>query len=209
MIVVDLKKKGSIVNISFDNSELVSVPYEIFLKNNMYIGDEISSEQVVTLKEQSQLYLIKQSAYRYLGNRNHSRSELKNKLLKKGFEKGQISTALKDLIRLGYLDDAQFAKSFFSLKVKQKKGPNRIKAELFKKGVDRKIIELVSRDFIDDDQILNSVNELVIKKYNFLKTKEYTKIQIKQKLYQFLLSRGFTSELIMQSIETILKENYE
>ena len=209
MMVVDLKKKRSFVNISFDNSELISVPYEIFLKNNMYIGDEVSPVLVARLKEQSQLYLIKQSAYRYLGNRNHSRSELKNKLLKKGFEKEQISTALKDLIRLGYLDDAQFAKSFFTLKLKQKKGPNRIKAELFTKGVDRKIIDLVIKDFIDDDQILNSVNELVIKKYNFLKTKEYSKIQIKQKVYQFLLSRGFTSELIRKSIETILKENYE
>ncbi len=206
MKVTELKKKGSLVNILFNNSELMKIPYELFIKNNLYVGDEISEEKFQSLTKRIQIYQIKQSALRYLGLRNYSTSELKLKLLKKGYEKKSIELALNEIDELGYLNDKKFAEDYFNFQLKKKKGLLKIKAELFSKGVDRKIIEEISKLFIDHPEFENSINHLITKKLKLLQNKNYSKIQIKQKLYLFLTQKGFPLDMIQTSLERKLKE---
>jgi len=206
MNVSELKKKGNFVHIKFENSESIKIPYELFVKHNLYVGDEISEEKFEKLTEQIRIYQIKQSAFRYLGLRNHSKSELKLKLIKKGYEKSLINKSLNDIDRLGYLNDKKFAEEFFNYQVKRKKGLYKIKAELIKKGIDRKIIKEISDEFIDHPEFENSINQLVTKKLKLYQNKKYSKIQIKQKLYLFLTQKGYSADLIQKSLDRKLKE---
>ena len=206
MKVSELKKKGNFVHIKFENSELLKIPYELFVKHNLYVGDEISEEKFENLTEQIEIYRIKQSAFRYLGLRNHSKSELKLKLVKKGYGKSLINISINDIDRLGYLDDKKFAEEYFNYQIKKKKGLFKIKAELVKKGIERKIIEELSAGFIDHPEFENSINQLVEKKLRLFQSKNYSKIQIKQKLYLFLTQKGFSTDLIQKSLDRKLKE---
>ncbi len=209
MIVVGLKKKGSFVDIELDNLAVIKVPYDLFLKNNLYVGDEIDEKKIEFLIEQTKLYLIKQSAFRYLGLRNHSKYELILKLQKKGYEKELLLVAINDIAKQGFIDDKKYTEQFISFQLKKKKGINRIKAELFKKGIDRKIIENGCRNYDDFEIQLSSAKELANKKYNFLLNKKLDKIKLQQKIYQYLLSRGFPSEIIKKSVKELEAKEYE
>jgi regulatory protein len=178
-------------------------PYELFLKNTLFVDDELTVEQKKNLEEKIELYKIKQSSFVYLSGRNHSKYELKLKLLKKSYNKQLVSVVLSDLERLNYLDDKEFAKQYFEVKLKKKKGINLIKSELAKKGVRREIVEEVSLSFSNDPRLIESAKILSEKKLQVLNRKNQTELQKKQKMFQYLLSRGFSTEIIKESIEKL------
>jgi regulatory protein len=206
MVVVQLKKKGSIVDILFDNSESLKIPYELFVKNNLYIGNEISEIKFHELILQTQIFQIKQSAFRYLGLRNHSRNELKLKLLKKGLDKNLISIALDEISALGLLDEKKFAEEYFDFQIKKKKGPIKIKSELMNKGIDRKIIDEIINEYNYDSRIEETLFQLIEKKIKLLEGKNLTKEKINQKLYFFLIQKGYSIDLIKKSLKKISKD---
>ncbi|MBK7106377.1 MAG: regulatory protein RecX [Ignavibacteriae bacterium] len=209
MIVSEISKKGNWVNILFDNNELFKIPYELFVKNNLYVDDEISEDEFFKLKHQTNIYQIRQSSFRYLGLRNHSNNELKIKLLKKGFDKNLIENVIIELTNSGFLNDKIFAENYFQFQIRKKKGKLKIQSELIKKGINREIISEVGKNFDEDFSNESTVYEIGIKKFNSLKQKNNSNIQIKQKLFAHLVNKGFTTDLIGKAISKIMKEDYE
>ncbi len=203
MRIINVVKKRTKVTVFFDNDENLIFPYELFLKNTLFVDDELTVEQKKNLEEKIELYKIKQSSFVYLSGRNHSKYELKLKLLKKSYNKQLVSVVLSDLERLNYLDDKEFAKQYFEVKLKKKKGINLIKSELAKKGVRREIVEEVSLSFSNDPRLIESAKILSEKKLQVLNRKNQTELQKKQKMFQYLLSRGFSTEIIKESIEKL------
>jgi regulatory protein len=53
-----------------------------------------------------------QKAYRYLGHRDRTVAELRKYLLGKGVPEAIADEAVEELIELGYVDDARFARQF-------------------------------------------------------------------------------------------------
>jgi regulatory protein len=203
MRIINVVKKRTKVTVFFDNDENLIFPYELFLKNTLFVDDELTVEQKKNLEEKIELYKIKQSSFVYLSGRNHSKYELKLKLLKKSYNKQLVSVVLSDLERLNYLDDKEFAKQYFEVKLKKKKGINLIKSELAKKGVRREIVEEVSLSFSNDPRLIESAKILSEKKLQVLNRKNQTELQKKQKMFQYLLSRGFSTEIVKESIEKL------
>lgn len=202
MVLVQVSKKGNSAHLLFDNNEKIILPYDLYTQIGLYKGDEISNKEKTRLLEKIELYSTKQNAFRFLSGRNHSKNELNLKLLKKGYKKNIISIVLSDLERLGYLNDADFTEQFYKINIK-KKGINRIKSDLYKKGVARNIIEEVSLSYIDSPVLFDRALELAEKKLVYLQRKENSKIKIKQKLYQFLLGKGYSGEIITKVISKL------
>ncbi|MFZ1291412.1 MAG: regulatory protein RecX [Melioribacteraceae bacterium] len=209
MVVTELSKKGNWVKILFDDDEFFNIPYELFVKNNIHVGDDISEDEFSKIKLQTNIYQIKQSSFKYLALRNHSNYELKIKLLKKGFEKNLIENVLIDLTNSGFMNDQIFAENYFQSQLRKKKGLLKIQAELIKKGIGREIIREVGKKFDDDFLNESTVYEIGIKKFNSLKQKNNSNIQIKQKLFSHLVNKGFTIDIIGKAIARIMKEDYE
>ncbi len=209
MVVTELSKKGNWVKILFDDDEFFKIPYELFVKNNIHVGDDISEDEFSKIKLQTNIYQIKQSSFKYLALRNHSNYELKIKLLKKGFEKNLIENVLIDLTNSGFINDQVFTENYFQSQLRKKKGLLKIQAELKIKGVNRETISEVGKKFKEDFTNENSVYEIGIKKFNSLKQKNNSNIQIKQKLFSHLVNKGFTIDIIEKAIARIMKEDYE
>ncbi len=53
-----------------------------------------------------------QKAYRYLGHRDRTVAELRKHLVGKGATEEIADAAIEELVRLGYVDDARFARQF-------------------------------------------------------------------------------------------------
>jgi regulatory protein len=73
---------------------------------------------------------------RLLGRRAHSRAELRQKLARRGYEEGEVATAMARLTEMGYLDDVAFARGLVRRR-SATRGSLAVSAELTAKGIDR------------------------------------------------------------------------
>ena len=129
------------VIIHFDDDEILILALEVFLKSGLKKNDELSDDRFSVLINENRLFHIKQRAFRYLGRRLHSESELKTKLIQKGYEVKLINQGIKELKEKNYLDDSEFATVFVEEKFRSKMWSERkLKSELIKKGVKSVII---------------------------------------------------------------------
>jgi len=208
MRILKVVKKGkSDVTIYFDNDSLLFLAVEVFLKSGLKKGDDISDDRFSLLIEQNKLFHIKQRAFRLLGRRQHSSSELRRKLWNKDYEQKLIDEVIEDLKKNGYLNDKEFIRAFVAEKSKTKNwSSKKIKGELFKRGVASKLIdELLSGQPTESD--LESAIKLAKKKYEVLLKRNLEPKELRNKLSTYLFSKGFEYDLIKEVISKLIKVN--
>lgn len=201
-----IKKGKKDVTIYFDDETKLILALEVFLKSGLKKENDISEDRFYFLIEENKKYHIKRRAFRLLGRRQHSVTELKNKLWNKDYDKNLVDEALKDLMKSSYLDDQEFAVAFIEEKLRAKRwSERRLKAELIKKGIKPEIISgVLSAKLTASD---NYENALIVakKKFDSLKKRELEAVELKNKLSTFLLSRGFDYETIKEVCEKLFQ----
>jgi regulatory protein len=204
-----VKKDARNVVIHFDNDEVLFLSVDIFYKSGLKKNDEISDDRFSSLIIENRLFHIKQRAFRYLGRRQHSTSELRTKLKQKGCETELINEVLDDLKNKNYLDDTMFAKMFVEEKIKLKLwGEQKLRSELIKRGINSEIISNILQNIISDEDKLNNAMTVASKKYDSLKNRNVDRDVIKRKLITFLKSRGYNYDVIKEVCdELIVEEN--
>ena len=210
MNITRIVKKGkSDVTIYFNNDSLLFLAVEVFLKSGLKKGDDISEDRFSILIEKNKLFHIKQRAFRLLGRRQHSSSELKRKLWNKDYEPRLIDDVIEDLKKKGYLDDKEFIRAFVAEKSRSKSWSiKKIKSELIKSGLASKLIdELLSEQTKDSDY--ENVMKLAKKKYAILLQRNLEPKDLRNKLSTYLFSKGFAYELIKEVYSKILKSEPE
>ena len=79
------------------------------------------------------------SAMRLLARREHSRAELRGKLIGRGFEIHLVEELLQRLEKQDFLSDERFAISLIASRAETGYGPNRISLELRNRGVSEEL----------------------------------------------------------------------
>jgi len=210
MKVLRVVKKGkSDVTIYFDNDSVLFLAVEMFLKSGLKKGDDISEDRFSILIEQNKLFHIMQRAFRLLGRRQHSTSELRRKLWNKDYEQKLIDEVIEDLKKKDYLDDKEFIRAFVAEKSKSKSWSiKKIKSELIKSGLASKLIdEILSKEPSDSDS--ENAMKLVKKKYEVLVKRNLEPKDLRNKLSAYLFSKGFDYDLIKEVCSKILKSEPE
>ncbi|MGE5402065.1 MAG: regulatory protein RecX [Ignavibacteriales bacterium] len=209
MLISNINKVKNNVRILLDNGEKIFLRYEVFLKNGFRKGDEINEEEIAGLIRQNQFFFIKESAYRFLGIRLHSEKELQRKLLAKKYDKDIVASVLKELKDNNYLDDELFAREYTDERINKKSiGPNRVRLELKSKGVASEVIDRIMQDKAGSPDS-ESAYQLVQKKLQSSKYKDLDKRKLSQKLYAFLLSRGFDFDVIKEVVNKSIQPGDE
>ena len=193
-----------------DNSILIS-RIELLNKNKrtyaLYTDDtfltEISEDTLVHFAISKNSYIEKKTfleilhfnnlnnclskAYDYLQRRPHLKS--------KKYDKKIIDETIAELNKRNYLNDEEFIALFIrENKMNQRSGPLLIKKKLMEKGAEAECVnDMLEKGFSESEQI-EIIDKLVSKKTKIpvdeLESKE------KQKLFRFLLSRGFEWSVI-------------
>jgi regulatory protein len=193
-----IKKGKNDVTIYFDNDSLMFLAVEVFLKSGLKKGDDISEDRFSLLIEQNKLFHIKQRAFRLLGRRQHSSSELRRKLWNKDYEQKLIDEVIEELKKNGYLDDKEFILAFVADKSKTKSwSTKRIKSELFKRGVASKLIDEILNDRPREKDFENAM-KVAKKKFEILLKRKLEPKELRNKLSTYLFSKGFEYELIKE-----------
>lgn len=194
--------------------------YSLFNNKLFLIGisrktrNDFSIEEGVTLTpslyrqlhDAEGLVAVREACLRYLSGRDHSSFELKQKVGKKGYNEEDIERVIQHLSASGYLNDENFAAKFVQEKTELNQwGPKKIRSHLYKKGIERKIIENVLALKTDDLQLQQICVDLVIKrKRHFLREDDIYKR--KQKIYRYLAGRGFSGSVIKKSLPRITEK---
>jgi regulatory protein len=84
--------------------------------------------------------LIRAKALELLARREHTRLELRQKLLQRGFPADHIEPALERLVEERLLDEARFAELYASARADKGYGPLRVARELRERGVAEDVV---------------------------------------------------------------------
>lgn len=131
-------------------------------------------------------------AMHILERTDKTEAQLRKKLEESEYPKEAVESAIAYVTSYGYLDDRRYAKHYIEWK-KQGKGKARLKMELVQKGISREIIEevLESTDFGETREM---IRQIILKKR---KTNIPMNEKEKQRLYGFLMRKGFSSSDIL------------
>ena len=131
-------------------------------------------------------------AMHILERTDKTEAQLRRKLEESEYPKEAVESAIAYVTSYGYLDDRRYAEHYIEWK-KQGKGKARLKMELVQKGISREIIEevLESTEFGETREM---IRQIIIKKR---KTDIPMNEKEKQRLYGFLMRKGFSSSDIL------------
>lgn len=130
--------------------------------------------------------------------------EVRRKLYEKGI-KGQVAEELlAEMIQAGFIDEERYARAFARGKFRIKKwGRNRIQRELKMREISPRCIQFGLSE-IDPQEYYDTLVYQATQKWE--KTNEKDGYKKRFKITNFLLSRGFESDLIKEAIEEIMDE---
>ena len=138
---------------------------------------------------------------KYLSIREHSKLELKNKLIEKGFDREEILLSINEFAAKKIQSDSRFTEEFIRSRLKKNKGPNLISSELNSRGITEALIsENLTK--ISYDEWLDSAFAALRKK---LKGSSIT-LEDHDKIYSFLLGRGFEHKMIKYAMSECKNE---
>jgi regulatory protein len=147
--------------------------------------------------------LILKKAASYCNYQERTHAEVRKRLADWKVYGLEAEEIISYLIVENYLNEERFAKAYAGGKFRVKKwGKNRIIFELKARKISDYCIKQALNE-IDDDDYFETVKNLLDLKRNQL-SKELSELELKQKLYNYLISKGFESEIVGKE----LKKNF-
>jgi regulatory protein len=148
-------------------------------------------------------YLSKEEALQklkhYCAYQERCHSEVKEKLYSLGIWKKDHDEIIATLIEENYLNEERFAIAFAGGKFRVKQwGRVKIKYELKQKQVSDYSIKKALKQ-IDEEDYLEVLDKLAKEKYDSLKSEQY--LIRKKKTINYLLAKGFETELVMKTLD--------
>lgn len=166
---------------------------------NLYKGKEITSDNLEHILYFDKVQRALEVCLKYLA---YSRTayQVKQKLKSLDFDDYVIEDAIYYLEEKGYLNDLSYASAYASDKANlAKDGPIKIKSYLMQKGIEKDTAALAAKQ-IPEDIYLENLLTLAIKKSEVLdEDKKY------EKLYRYLLQKGYEPSMIKFGLREILK----
>ena len=154
------------------------------------------------MTDPSSLTQARCSAIEYLARREHASLELRNKLVRKGFEQSVIDCVLIQLRADKLLSDERFVENYVRNRTHKGYGPLRIQHELQKRGIAREWLADVLK--IDDAAWITCARFARQKRFG----QDIPQAQRElAKQISFLQTRGFTNSHIKAVLPSYREDN--
>ena len=177
--------------IIFDDGTFIEISEEVLHSNPVHPGDELTPNKLKELTNSEQKQKLRDSALNLLSFRMRSRSELKQRLLKKGYDIQDIKPLLEEFDAKNILNDSEFALAFSRDKIRSKGiGPSILRVELSNHHLPQNLVEdTVNRmytEFPIDTLLGNHLKKKKICRNSQLQERE------KSRIVNFLKRKGFS-----------------
>jgi regulatory protein len=165
------------------------------------VGDVLTEEQLRMMLEWDDYPRLKNKFFELLARRPHSRLELRQKAIFRGYAPDVADEVISMLEESGYIDDSLFACILARNKFERSNwGPNRIRAALKGKGIDNKLIDQALEKTIKADQLSQQIRNLTRQKVSKL-TNVTDSLKRRKKVYDFLIRKGYRHTDVMNVLK--------
>lgn len=190
--------KKNIYNVYLSNGEVLELNGKVITDNELLIKKDIDNELYDKLKRDNTICMLMDTSVKYIDRRLRSINELRDYLKNKEEDTIIIEEVIDKLINYKYLDDDRFTKAFIKDKLNFTNwGDYKIKNELKRLGVNEEIIyNNISN--IDDNIYYERINKIIDKDISI--NKKYSGIKLKNKIYNHLLTLGYSKEKVISII---------
>lgn len=195
------KGRDKRLNIFLDGRFAFSLGAEVAAKENLQVGQELSSNQIESLTGSDEVQRCLEAAYRYLGYRPRSESEIRERMQRRGFAAETMDAVVIRLKEQALLDDEAFARFW-----KENRDSFRPRSrwltglELRRRGVGNSVIDQVVAG-IDDEE---NAYRAALQKTRHGTPADYQ--SFRRRLGDCLRRRGFNYEVISHTLERIWQE---
>ncbi|EGT3615100.1 recombination regulator RecX [Clostridium perfringens] len=200
------KRNANRVNVYVDEVFTFACDAELIYKQGIQKDAVIDVESIKEIVKEDEFIKCKNSALRTVEKTYKTEKELKDKLLGRGFEEDTIRKAIDFLKEYNLLNDEKYAEMYIKDRLRTQ-GRNKIKYALIRKGISEEII-LDKLSNIDEEDENDTAFKLAEKKYNILKKKESDKYKLSQKLFRFLLSKGYDYDCCNSVVRRLTNNEY-
>jgi len=131
-----------------------------------------------------------------LGYRSRTVSELRKKLIEKGYDEPVIEPVIKRLVETNLINDEDYAQRYTNDKlIFNRRGPRRIYLELLSKGIDKDLIDKAVKKIEIEDEFEIARSLIVSKKRSWAKLDDNARFR---RTISLLSRRGFSPKVIFQ-----------
>ena len=195
------KKNQDRVNIYVNNEFFMAIYTELVYSFNLKKGIELDENQLKNLLKDEMYIKAKNKALNILSKADQSEKKIKEKLSSE-FEEDTIDNVIDFLKRNNFINDDILAQKIVNTNINLNKcGKNKIKQNLYIKGIDKNSINEALSE-IDDNIEYENAMYLAKKKYNRVKNEDKRKIY--QKISQHLAYKGFNYDIIKRVLNKLL-----
>lgn len=196
------KRNKERVNIYIDEDYAFSLSAELVYREGLVPKMEVNSDRLSKLATEEGFLKCKESALRTIERTYKTEKEIRDKLILKEFDIDSIERTIDFLKEYNLLNDENYVKMYVKDKIKNQ-GQNKIKYALMKKGINEELIkEELSK--VNDDSQKEVAYDLAVKKYNLLAKRQEDKYKLSQKLYRFLITKGYDYSIVSEVVRKVI-----
>lgn len=199
---IKAQKNQKRVNINLDGSFGFGLDLENFMKLQLKVNQDLTQSDVNEIIKKGEFQKCLDKIINFAMMRPRSEREIKDYYRRKKTPESLQEELISRLKKLELLDDVKFAQWWVRQRLEFKnKSKKDITFELRQKGIDSNTI----KNILDDSEIdeVKIAKELIAKK--LYKWQKYEDKERKQKISQYLASKGFSWDVINSAVEMIRK----
>ncbi len=181
------------VSVFVDEKYSFSLSLDELITHKIKNGAELDQADIKHLKKISDDGKLRARSLEWLLNRPHSIREFKDYLYRKKADPELAAVLLQEFLDKNYLNEQKFGEWLLDLQKRRGKSNRAIRAELFKKGLAREMIDELIEGGTDDEA--QRLKALVAKKRQTSRYKNDP-----QKLAQYLVQQGFNWQDVKQAL---------
>ena len=198
------KKNDDRVNIYVNDEFFIAIFTELVYTFNLKKGMTIEEESLKHILKEEMYMKAKNKALNILAKADQSEKKIREKL-SSDFEDDTIDMVIEFLKKNNFINDDILAQKIVNTNVNLNRcGKNRIKQNLYNKGIDKQSIDDAISD-IDTDVEFENAMYLAKKRYDRVKKEDKRKIY--QKISQHLAYKGFSYDIIKRVLDKLLNSD--
>ena len=201
--LVAQQKNPNRVSVFIDEAFAFGVHVDLVVEFGLHKGKVLEVEAQQQIVSADRVRAAREAALGYLGYAARTEREVRQKLIRSGFEEDVAEDTVARLRELGYLDDAAYARSYVQARFRNRGyGPGRLRGDLLRRGIAAALIDAVLDDLTEQEDMLEAARRHAEKRWPRL-AHETDAQKRRKKLSDYLVRRGFSYETARRVIDDL------
>jgi regulatory protein len=195
-IVASPRREGRF-DVVVDGKHAATLALEAVERLGLNVGRAVTPELEGAIAREARVVATLDRALDMLASRARSTRELRRQLIRKGEPPELVALAVERLTGMGLLDDASYARQLARSRMAGSgHSRRRVRAELFRKGVDRELSDEAIAAVVDEEAVDEDANLERVARKKLATLRALDPPTRRRRLYAFLARRGYDGDRI-------------